>query len=88
MAVNNTARLGRNKTRDEKREQSREALPENLICPLPYRFTKMTGSKDLLSRSQVHTGAWVGVDYDGGARGGKISISLMCVMVYTLFGFT
>ena len=47
-------------------EQSREALPKNLIRPLPYRITKASGSGDLLSRSPMHAGARDGVDYGGG----------------------
>jgi hypothetical protein len=54
-------------TRDEELEQSRRALPKNLIRPLPYRIAKASGSEDLLSRSPVHAGARDGVDYGGGA---------------------
>jgi hypothetical protein len=53
MAVGYTARLGRKTTRDEELEQSRRALPKNLIRPLPYRITKASSSGDLLSRSPV-----------------------------------
>jgi hypothetical protein len=66
-AVGYTARLGRKTTRDEEPEQSRRALPKNLIRPLPYRIAKASGSGDLLSRSPVHTGARDEVDYGGGA---------------------
>jgi len=66
-AVGCTARLGRKTTRDEELEQSRRALPKNLIRPLPYRIAKASGSGDLLSRSPVHAGARDGVDYGGGA---------------------
>ena len=66
-AVGCTARLGWKMTRDEELEQSRRALPKNLICPLPYRIAKASGSGDLLSRSPVHAGARDGVDYEGGA---------------------
>jgi hypothetical protein len=66
-AVGCTARLGRKTTRDEELEQSRRALPKNLIRPLPYRIAKVSGSGDLLSRSPVHAGARDGVDYGGGA---------------------
>jgi hypothetical protein len=62
-----TARLGRKTTRDEDFEQSRRALPKNLIRPLPYRIAKASGSGDLLSRLPVHAGAWDEVDYGGGA---------------------
>jgi hypothetical protein len=66
-AVGNTARLGRKRTRDEELEQSRRALPKNLIRPLPYRIAKANGSGHLLSRSPVHAGARDEVDYGGGA---------------------
>jgi hypothetical protein len=62
-----TARLGWKTTRDEELEQSRRALPKNLIRPLPYRIAKASGSGDLLSRSPVHAGARGGVDYGGDA---------------------
>jgi hypothetical protein len=62
-----TARLGRKTTHDEELEESRRALPKNLICPLPYRIAKASGSGDLLSHSPVHTGARDEVDYGGGA---------------------
>ena len=55
-------------TRGGSGEQSREALPKNLIRPLPYRITKATGSGDLLSQTPVHAGPRDGVDYDGDAR--------------------
>jgi hypothetical protein len=67
MAVGCTARLGRKTTRNEELEQSRRALPKNLIRPLPYRITKASGSEDLLSRSPVLAGARDEVDYGGGA---------------------
>jgi hypothetical protein len=66
-AVGCTARLGRKTTRDEEFEQSRRALPKNLIRPLPYRIAKASGSGDLLSRSPVHNGARDEVDYRGDA---------------------
>jgi hypothetical protein len=68
-AVGCTARLGWKTTRDEKFEQSRRALPKNLI-----RIAKASGFGDLLSRLSVHTDARDEVDYGGGARarGGKI----------------
>ena len=55
-------------TRGGSGEQSREALPKNLIRPLPYRITKATGSGDLLSQTPVHAGDRDGVYYGGGAR--------------------
>jgi hypothetical protein len=64
-AVGSTARLGWKTTRDEELEQSRRALPRNLIRPLPYRITKASGFGDLLSRSPVHAGARDEVDYGG-----------------------
>jgi hypothetical protein len=67
MAIGNTARLGWKMTRDEELEQSRRALPKNLICPLPYRIAKASGFRDLLSCSSVHIGARDEVDYCGGA---------------------
>jgi hypothetical protein len=70
-AVSCTARLGRKTTHDEELEQSRRALPENLIRPLPYRITKASGSGDLLSRSPVYAGARDEVDYGGGASSEK-----------------
>jgi hypothetical protein len=66
-AVCCTARLGWKMTRDEELEQSRRALPKNLIRPLPYRIAKASGSEDLLSRSPVHAGARDEIDYGGGA---------------------
>jgi hypothetical protein len=65
-AVGCTARLGWKTTRDEELEQSRRALPKNLIRLLPYRIAKASGSGDPLSRSPVHAGARDGVDYGGG----------------------
>jgi hypothetical protein len=67
MVVGSTVRLGWKTTRDEELEQSRRALPKNLIRRLLYRIAKASGSGDLLSRSPVHTGARDGVDYGGGA---------------------
>jgi hypothetical protein len=67
MAVGCTARLGWKTTRDEELEQSRRALPRNLISPLPYRIAKASGSGDLLSLSLVYTGAQDGVGYGGSA---------------------
>jgi hypothetical protein len=66
-AVGCTARLGGKTTRDEELEQSCRALPKNLICPLPYRIAKASGSGDLLSRLPVHAGAQDEIDYGGGA---------------------
>jgi hypothetical protein len=67
MAVGSTARLGWKMTCDEELEQSRGALPKNLIRPLPYRMAKTSGSGDLLSRSPVHNDARDEVEYGGGA---------------------
>jgi hypothetical protein len=84
-AVGCTARLGRKMTRDEELEQSRKALPKNLIRPLPYRIVKASGSGDLLSRSPVHAGAQDEVDYGGGASSEKVAKTLdrfqVCVAV-------
>jgi hypothetical protein len=66
-AVGSTTRLGWKMTSDEELEQSRRALPKNLIRPLPYRIAKASGSGDLLSCSPVQAGARDGVDYGGGA---------------------
>jgi hypothetical protein len=55
-AVGCTARLEWKTTRDEELEQSRRALPKNLIRPLPYRIAKASGFEDLLFRSPVHAG--------------------------------
>jgi hypothetical protein len=66
-AIGNTARLGWKMTCDEELEQSRRALPKNLISPLPYMIAKASGSGDLLFRSSVHAGARDEVDYSGGA---------------------
>jgi hypothetical protein len=63
--VGSTARLRRKTTCDKHLEQSRRALPKNLIRPLPYRIAKASGSGDLLSRSPVHVGARDEVDYGG-----------------------
>jgi hypothetical protein len=67
MAVGCTARLGWKTTCDEELEQSCRALPKNIIRALPYRITRASGSRDLLSRSPVHAGARDEVDNGGGA---------------------
>jgi hypothetical protein len=54
-------------TRDEELQQSRRALPKNIMCPLPYRIAKASGSEDLLSHLSVHAGARDEIDYGGGA---------------------
>jgi hypothetical protein len=72
--VGSTARLGRKKTRDEELEQSRRALPKNLIRSLPYRIAKASGSGDLLSHSPVHARARDEVDYGGGASSERQSL--------------
>ena len=59
---------GWKKTRSGSGEQSREALPKYLIRHLPYRITKATDSRDMLSQTPVHAGDRDGVDYGGGAR--------------------
>jgi hypothetical protein len=66
-AVGCTARLRWKMTRDEELEQSRRALPKNLIRPLSYRIAKASGSGDLLSRLPVHADARDEVDYRGSA---------------------
>jgi hypothetical protein len=66
-AVGSIARLRWKTSRDEELEQSRRALPKNLIHSLPYRIAKASSSGDLLSRSPVHTGARDRVNYGGGA---------------------
>jgi hypothetical protein len=81
-AVGCTARLGWKTTHDEELEQSRRALPKNLIRPLPYRIAKASGSGDLLSCSPVHADAQDEVDYGGGASSERWqnprSVSDMC----------
>jgi hypothetical protein len=57
----------REDARDDELEQSRGALPKNLIRPLPYRIAKESGSGDLLSRPPVRAGKRDGVDYGGSA---------------------
>jgi hypothetical protein len=71
-----TVRLGWKTTCDEELEQSRRALPKNLICPLPYRIAKASGFGDLLSRSPVHASAQNEIDYGGGASSEKPGKSL------------
>ena len=65
--MSSTARLGRKTTRDDEFEQSRTALPKNLIRPLPVQDRKDERLGDLLSHAPMHAGVWDGVDYDGGA---------------------
>jgi len=48
-------------------EQSRRALPKNLIRPHPVQDFEDGGFGDMLSRSSVHASARDGVDYEGGA---------------------
>ena len=68
------SRLMTGKTsRDDELEQSRGALPKNLIIPLLYRIARANSSGDLLSRSPVHAGDRDGVDYDGGARNEEVA---------------
>ena len=59
-------------------EQSRQALPKNLIRPLPVQDLEDGGSGDLLSRSSVHADARDGLDYDGGAAARKRQNSRFC----------
>ena len=56
---------------DDELEQSRRALPKNLISPLRYRIARVNGSGDLLSCLAVHAGARDGIGYGGGARNEK-----------------
>ena len=60
--MSSTARLGRKTTRDDEFEQSRTALPKNLIRPLPVQ-----DRKDERFRRPALPRVWDGVDYDGGA---------------------
>ena len=59
-------------------EQSRRALPKNLIRPLPVQDLEDGGSGDLLFRSPVHADARDGLDYDGGAAAKKRQNSKFC----------
>ena len=59
-------------------EQSRQALPKNLIRPLPVQDVEDGGSGDLLSRSSAHADAQDGLDYDGGAAARKRQNSRFC----------
>ena len=59
-------------------EQSRRALPENLIRPLPVQDLEDGGSGDLLSQSSVHADVGDGLDYDGGAAARKRQNSRFC----------
>jgi hypothetical protein len=81
-AVGCTARLGWKTTHDEELEQSRRALPKNLIRPLPDRIAKASGFGDLLSHSPEHAGAWDEIYYGGGASSKRWqnprSVSGMC----------
>ena len=63
--MSSTARLGRKTTRDDEFEQSRTALPKNLIRPLPVQDHKDERfRRPALPRADA---VWDGVDYDGGA---------------------
>ena len=55
--VETSRNSGWKKTRGGSSEQSRRALPKNLIRALSYRITKTTGSRDLLSQTTMHAGA-------------------------------
>ena len=59
-------------------EQSRRALPKNLIRPLPVQDLEDRGSGDLLSRSSVHADARDGLDYDCGVATRKRQNSKFC----------
>ena len=59
-------------------EQSRQALPKNVIRPLPVQDLEDGGSGDLLSRSSMHADARDGLDYDGGAAARKRQNSRFC----------
>ena len=59
-------------------EQSRWALPKNLIRPLPEQDLEDGGFGYLLSRSLVHADARDGLDYDGGAAVRKRQNSKFC----------
>jgi hypothetical protein len=63
-------------------EQSRRALPKNLIRPLPVQDCLGRGSGDLLSRSPVHTDEWDEVAY---AAAQQASRGVLCVFYYVLF---
>ena len=64
-------------------EQSRQALPKNLIRPLPVQDREDGFSGDLLSRSPVHTDARDEEDYGGGAaaRIGKTLTQIRLILV-------
>ena len=59
-------------------EQSRQALPKNLIRPLPVQDLEDGDYGDLLSRLPVHADARDGLDYDGGTAAGKRQNSRFC----------
>ena len=59
-------------------EQSRRALPKNLIHPLPVQDLEDGGSRDLLSRLSVHADAQGEIGYDGGAAARKRQNSSFC----------
>ena len=65
--MSSTARLGRKTTRDDEFEQSRTALPKNLIRPLPVQDRKDERfRRPALPRADARQ-RLDGVDYDGGA---------------------
>ena len=55
-------------------EQSRRALPKNLIHPLPMQDLEDGGSGDLLFRSSVHADDRDEIGYDGGIAARKEKI--------------
>src|SRR5438105_13025957 len=59
--------LGGKTSCGDKLEQSCERFPKTLFVLSRCRISKARGSGDLISRSQMHVGAWDGVDYGGGA---------------------
>ena len=64
-------------------EQSRRALPKNLIRPLLMQDREDGGSGDLLSRSPVHADARDEEDYGGGvaAKIGKTLTQIRLILV-------
>ena len=63
-------------------EQSREALPKNLICLSQCRIARTMGSRDLLSHSSVHAN-----DRDGeGNNSGAVAIEGKTLARIDVFG--
>ena len=69
-------------------EQSRRALPKNLLGPLPVQDLEDGGSEDLLSRSLVHADARDGLGHGGSAAARKDKtlgfVTLVWVCIYSL----